>query len=499
VNTKSLFDLPKDVIEVPILKDLLTEDFVFYYRDGGADWMSFRGTLARLAFEQQTDWPTKVMKWILNGPAEVAFWKGPDGKLTNFIAVIDQSGVKEISKLIAESAIPAGESQMKIDATTGSKISTLTLATGRTVYMTTEENRLFIFTNAAIPVPLAAKNRSYLDRAKAFFGANEDVSLFGPKLGSAKHVVTVSARYLSFGYQAFFSGIKGVRFDFAKASGWTTKLLTTNAAKPADEKDWAQMPKGAAFCLAVPVDTKAVGAVVKAETWLQKSAGSAVACWYPESKLHSPLIATRGDFTELLKKPDELKRIFTSTIGSREITVVAGPTVGEGATFKYLPVLPVQDAKVAAGQVGFIREVGGRYGFYPSSKSPNNKLLGSKRYFKVKLVATSGSIYFSPDDRLVDKGLTTADGKFPSMATSLPAKGKSASFIVAPDALAKLAKASILESLPESQESIFRTAVSRQLFPNLEKFAKRPLQAASIGSGGNGAWKQVEWTTNAAK
>ena len=219
------------------------------------------------------------------------------------------------------------------------------------------------------------------------------------------------------------------------------------------------------------------------------------ACWYPGSKMYTPLIAMRGDFAALVKSPKELKSTFSSLIGNREAVWLPKKSETDEPKLKYLPMLPVLDSKVPAGFVGYEREVGGRYGLYPANKSKTQKKLGSKRFFRVKVVVGDNVLYFSPDNTLVDRALTTKTGKFPSMASSLIGASSTARFILVPEAFSKLAKASILDSLPSSQESIFRTAVSRQLFPNIDHFGQRPLQAAVIS--GDGVWKKVDWTTNA--
>lgn len=503
INSSSLFDLPKDIVSTPMLKDLLTEDFVFYYRDSGADWLSFRGALARIAFENQIDWPTKIVSWILNGPAEIALWKGDDGKLKHFMAVIDQTAVKDLMGLIAR--IAANDSQLKSEVQAGSRIYHILLSTGRTVYLAAEDSRLFLYTDPAMKIPNKSTARTFLDQAKAFLGVNRDVSLFGPKLGKSKHVITFTADYLSFGYQAFFDSFKAVQFDFVKNESWSTQVLTSSKNKSVDAKNWSRMPKGAAFCLTVPLNLEKMASVIKAEKWIKKAQDSAIGCWYPDSKLYTPVFAIGGEFADLIKQPDDFKKLFESTIGVREVIWKAAPKApGESEdaekappVLAYLPMLPITKAKLGPGQIGFIREVGGRYGVYPSSKSLNPKLLGSRRFFRVKAVATSDVIVFSPDDQLVDKTLMTVDGKFPSMAVEIPKGAKSPMIILVPDAISKLAKNSILESLPSSQEAIFRTAVSRHLFPNLEKFGKRPVQAASLT--GNGEWKNMEWTANATR
>jgi uncharacterized protein YfaA (DUF2138 family) len=494
INTKSLFDLPKDIISIPILKDLLTEDFVFYYQNGGSDWLSFRGALARLAYEQNTDFSVMLMSLILNSPAEIALWKGPDGKLSEFMFVVDQSGVKNFISLIAKAAL--SDTQLQTKKIGDKEITTLTLATGRQVYFSSDDGRLFIYSNSKIPLPTNVAKRDFTDKAKSFFGINEEVSIYGPKLTNAKHSVIFSMKYLSFGYQTFFDSLKAIKFSFTKAS-WDTEILTQNQFKKMDSKDWSTMPRGAALCVAIPLENKQIEKIIKTESWLAQANANATICWYSNSKFYTPLFGLRGDFTQLENHPEDVKKIFNEVVGAKEAIWVASKNQIDPSTLKWLPKLPVIEIKNKNKIIGFTREVGGRYGMYPSKKSGNSKLLGSYRFFRVKLMFSKDAILFSPDDTLVDNGMLTLTGKFPSMLTSLPAQGKDASFVIAPDKLSVLVKQLVIDALPQQQESIFRTAVSRHLFPNLEKFGKRPLQAATIGN--EGIWKKILWSENVVR
>jgi uncharacterized protein YfaA (DUF2138 family) len=295
-------------------------------------------------------------------------------------------------------------------------------------------------------------------------------------------------------------GLKNFRMDFAPDGKWTASVLSSQEIAKIDIKNWSNQPRGAAFCFSLPVNVKKIGSVVKSEVWLRGVQDNATACWYPDSKLYTPVFTVQGNFSELIKKPQDLKTLFSEMIGAQETIWLPKESENEPPKLKYLPMLSVQAAKVAAGQIGFTRDIGGRFGLYESKHNPQNDLLGSKRYFRVKLVVTPTLMVFSPDDRLVDNVLKTVNGKFPSMATSMGKNLTAAQvpmFFMSPPELSKLMKSSILESLPASQESIFRTAVSRQLFPNLEKFGKQAPQMAFLK--GEGEWKSLEWANGNAK
>lgn len=487
IATQSLSSLPKDIVTIPMLRELLTEDFVFYYNDGGEDWLNFKGALFRIAYERQTDWPTRLLAWLLNGPAEVALWKGKAGRLSHFMVVVDHTAVKALFGEIAKQLANGSDTQISLKTLNGKSVYVLRLPTGREVFISSQENRLYVYSDVQMVFPDAKESRGFLEKLKSFFGANQEIGVFAKKLGTIKHSLTVSLRYLSFGYHRFFNEQRALRFDFEKEK-WRTALLAANDPQAVDSQEWAQVPRGAAFCFAVPFDRQKVGELVQLVPWTQKSNGNAVVCWYPESSLETPLLALRGDFSELMAKSGDLKRAFDQLVGAKEIFLGLGPK----------PRLAVKEQKIGKGRVALTREVGARYGLYSAKQSKDRTALGSLRFLRIKLAATSGSLFFSPDDRLVDKALSTQEGKFPSMASSLPPAGKSASVVFAPQGFVKMAKAFLFENLPESEERIFRSAVSRQLLPNLERFSKKPMQVAVVGGSGVGdkQWKSVDWISS---
>lgn len=52
IDSQSLSQLPRDVLRVPLLRDVLTEDFVAYY-EGNEDRLSVAGALRRLVMTQR--------------------------------------------------------------------------------------------------------------------------------------------------------------------------------------------------------------------------------------------------------------------------------------------------------------------------------------------------------------------------------------------------------------------------------------------------------------
>ncbi|XHO06221.1 hypothetical protein ACEQUB_03133 [Ralstonia syzygii] len=92
IDSQSLSQLPRDVLRVPLLRDVLTEDFVAYY-EGNEDRLSVAGALRRLAYEQKLDLAETVLKHVFDEPARVMLWRGPDDKLRYWVLSMQRNGL----------------------------------------------------------------------------------------------------------------------------------------------------------------------------------------------------------------------------------------------------------------------------------------------------------------------------------------------------------------------------------------------------------------------
>src|SRR5664279_5863259 len=74
LHSQQLASLPRDLVAMPGLRDVLTQDFVLYY-DEHPDRLSLDGTLKRLAFEHKLTWKDQLVSSLLNVPADVGLWR----------------------------------------------------------------------------------------------------------------------------------------------------------------------------------------------------------------------------------------------------------------------------------------------------------------------------------------------------------------------------------------------------------------------------------------
>ena len=87
VVSDHLSRLPADVLRVPLLKQVLTDDFADYYEDNPTR-LSILGTLRRIAYEHELTIGDTVVKSVLDEPATVALWRGPGGRLDHWAMLL---------------------------------------------------------------------------------------------------------------------------------------------------------------------------------------------------------------------------------------------------------------------------------------------------------------------------------------------------------------------------------------------------------------------------
>ncbi|MEK1836716.1 MAG: DUF2138 family protein, partial [Pseudomonas sp.] len=104
LETHSLSQLPKDLLAVPFLKETLTEDFVFYYQ-AHADRLGLIGSLRRIIYEHDLKLQDSLIEQLFDQPADVALWRGADGRLKDFLLVMDRGGLAKVLEPLAKVAL----------------------------------------------------------------------------------------------------------------------------------------------------------------------------------------------------------------------------------------------------------------------------------------------------------------------------------------------------------------------------------------------------------
>lgn len=510
ISTKSLSALPKDIISIPLFKELLTEDFVFYYQAVDEDILTLKGALQRIAYEYQQTVLDHILKFVFDSPAELSLWKTSDGKLRDLVVVMENSGLKMFLEAVAKLALADSQFgfERKIKINGKDETDVFHLKAGRqTYYIATLKGKVYLFTNLERTLLVSDPDAGAVEKIKTFFGFSElktgYLGLFGVKRGEEKHDLLVSMKYLSGGYQRFFSTLKAMRFVMTNGR-WETHLLSgkpNTASAAADlaqlknsktpSEYWKIVPKNAGLCVTIPMDQSTIlefgkttlASIPQATDLLRRFSMSSVVCWLATSKPFAPVFIVNAQ----LKESDRpvIKKLFEYLID---------PKIND----KFSEADRLRLKNISENSQGntytLMREVVSRYGLV-------QKKTGGPNYFNVKLALKNNLLVFSPEAAAVDQVLLTIDKKYPSLHEILGPISKEAPLYISPDKLSQVVMNAILDTLPASQEGVFRNAVTKHLFPNLKKMARQPAFTLSfpIQSAGQSVWTKIFWNTNAGK
>ena len=542
IVTKSLSHLPKDVLAVPILRDLLSKDFAFYYSQQNENFLSFSGTVRRIAFEHELNIADYLLTYLFNTPAILALWKGKSGRLDEFILSVERTPLRELLEYLAQIALDDEkliELEPRVTADgEGAPVYRITFASRRYVYLSAAGERFYLFSDPGMdlpgapakskggtPAPLPGRAGSLDQGLTALFAGADTpgnsrtnagfLALHDPKSARGKHLIVLSMRYLSMGYQRFFPNYKALRFEF-NFGNWSNMLLVSNDSKSTAKNTqplWDAVPKSPALCISAPLDAEALNSTLGAalpelrsqiDSARGKIASPLAVCWYPESTVTTPLFVLRTQFTPA--DDPFLLSAFTSVVGAYEAGRGA-PRKVEEEKYKGKSIFgkakdlvsrfnPFAKKKKKEQPVRiWSRIVSSPYGIHSVAESGGlqrelHNDLWYGRYFKIKLARFQDYLLFSPDDRLVDQALSVLARKYPSAGESLRNSAKNAIVLASPPTLGGMARETMRKLLPESRESVMIMAVNRHLVPSLENLNRYSAYAGVIE---NSAPTKTEW------
>lgn len=445
ILSRNLAELPRDLLAVPLLRDTLTEDVVFYYEQN-EERLSLSGTLKRLAFEHEVSLSDELVGSLLQQPAEVALWKGQGGRLDHWLLAVRRGGAARLAE--AALKIAGSDEQLQkagsIELAEGElDVFVLHYARDRHLYFTARGDRLLAATDPQLlvgtPDESSAQRKRRLelvtDLIKPDPAANPYVRQFRLQPGLAQHSVTVTTRYLSFGYGQLFRGVNALRFEFGQGKWSTWGQIDGTRIQPKQlnvRSQWQLMPGGAALCSSAPLNWEQVRGTLSeltddeaaAERFAAGLDPAVAVCWYPSGHYYAPLFVATGRSAEWDNA--WLGRLFDA--------FVTGAPDDNGT--------PV---KTAGGTTQWQRD-------------------GQPA---VTLARRGNALLFSIDGALVQKALAVADKRYPALADSLP-PGRNVALYAQPRQLAALLKGDLMATLPQESEPVFFEAASKHLLPRLK-------------------------------
>ena len=502
LETRSLSQLPKDLLAVPFLKETLTEDFVFYY-ETHADRLGLIGSLRRIIYEHDLKLQDSLIEQLFDQPADVALWRGADGRLKDFLLVMDRGGLAKVLEPLAKVALDDSQLSKIADVKVGNDdvaLYQLTYNASKALLFASHGDKLLVLSNPSKlydPQSGQAEEPGSVSTAAIAALLNGDKlfpEAFGlpPRAPEVKQRLSVNASVLAMGYQRFIPNFAGLRFDMDD-KGWHSFLAM-------DELDdqpgfdfkpiWQAMPMGASACVALPLAAEQQQPLLvklgadepTAKALTEHMAGVAGLCWYADSRLYTPLLVAGLNDKDSARLDGDLGKLFGSMVGAYEGKV-------DDHAF---PVVEKQEGQSHQWQ----RQVSSNFGPYAAKDAEDPDAITGKAFMRVSLARHGSTLLFSLDDKLVDKALGTLDKRFPPMADVVP-KDRLMPVYFGPDAMAQLMQQETLDSLPQDMEPVFYNAAQTYLIPKLRKLGGYGKYALTLPEGsepdGHWQWLPLEW------
>ena len=501
IRSKSLSKLPSDMLRVPLLHDLLTEDFLFYYENSEGH-LGLSGTLRRIAYEHEVNLTDELIKLVTDEPADVAFWRGGDGKLKFYAIAMTRNKLAKLLEPLAKIALSdrqlsmAGEFRVAGDTV---QLFALEYAGNRKLLLASHADRVVVFSDPGMLLTSDGQISSdTVILLNDLLGADKNKQqllskAFDLKDATSDHSIAIKTNFLSFSYQHFFPVLKALRFDFSAKSNaggqnWTTSaLLNVDSALTATLFDahtlWSSLPYQPSACVSMPVDWRAVSIAMNSQTVINAPAeqlasqfgGPAVVCWYANSRLHTPL------FVAQLNKASGADTVLETYFNYS----IKGPKPQEEQP---------QGDKSANDQIS-------QQGNHVKSTTSNAgdviwQNTPGAAGMQATLARSGKLIYFSPDTALVAQALAVAHKRQPAVSDDWAgAKAVTNTVVViGPGQLAQLAEREIAASLPLQQDAVLRTAADQHLLPKLAAVKKYPLMRLEMHDTPNRiGWVTLDW------
>lgn len=483
ILSQSLSTLPRDLLAIPIARDVLTEDFVYYYEQG-ADWLGLKGSLRRIAYEHELNWGDELLRTVLDQPAELALWRDADGTLKHYAIVIARTGFTRLLEEAGKVALKDSQLQragaLDID---GDSVPLYALDYGyqRTLLFAAHGKRLLVLSHPGMLLDRVGEQGTVDKKAHAVVRKllaadakghgvlRERLQLAGD--AAAGHRVAVKTDFLSFGYQPFFGALQALRFDFSKGAWRSEALVDAGKLDPAGYDSsslWAVLPYHPSACFSLPADWSAMAPVLTRMRARDGAAladlaaqfgGPAAACWYGDSRLYTPV------FVAQRKKALQADQAAAGN-GDALFANLFGTLVGGELEHK---------------TDGTARR------WERTVKTPEGPL-------RPTLAVSGDTVVFSADPALVDAVLAVQRKQAAAALDHLPAPARTVG-LLDPAALARLIEQEAFDALPAASEPVLRSAADQHLLPRLAVLKKYPPYRMVIGPlpAKGSAWTTLEW------
>lgn len=507
ILTKSLSEFPKDLINNSFLSKIVTKETMFYYEDNPS-YLSALGILKRISYEHNLGLEENLIKFILAMPAEVALWKGSDGKMRDFLFIANENNINQsLLNFYLKIKELKSDSQIRTFNHMNQKGFVLKIM-NQEVSIWSHENKLYITT--LNPSFFPENNNIKLEQLISTTVVNDVKKGFYKRLfnidSQEKHSLILNSNYLTFGYNYFIPSLKAIKFDFEEnENNWKIQSFINGDStfKNASTQElWKVFPKSSSMCIGLPINGNKITTIlnkykeltskrIRKETELnnkqepkkvaesdntqQIDSNSEIeeinkmlltdseitdlapnviaACWYKDSTIFTPLFISKA--SNALKMKDKIKYFFNIFIGGLE------------KNLQYNDIIENQNNDITI----FSRQISSTYGLNQLKDEEFSKSEHKfENYFTTKFAFNNDYLIFSPDGKLVDQAISTLTKKSPSLHDELKLENKNISYLLNPRDFSQLLEKYMKEALPKEHEVVFRTAIEKHLtstFKNL--------------------------------
>lgn len=508
IQSNQFNQLPQQLLSIPVLKDILTQDVVFYYQQAPSK-LSLQGSLQRLAFEHNVQWEDRLINQMLAREGEMYVWQGHTNKPEHWLFVGNSNAFSKTSEWLAKIALDDSQlvqvDTIKVD---GDSIPLYAVRyQGKTGLFAATANRVAFLSDAGMLVQLKPTPKQELQlEAKVEYdqdGKEKITPLTMPKAEPLKgslisdrvdiveqllsqrpekqHTITdglnltkdkqqphslyVSAAMMTLSYQDLMDGLVGSRFVY-NGSNWQQAVAVKTNFLPSQQWDgsklYQQMPHNAAFCSAAPINWQALAK--QADKLPSKTDALAlpsfnqpiVACWYSNSPAAAPLFVTQLPASEHKDAQlAALQQVFNDVIGAKEYT--------------HKKRFDVSSVAIAGAHMQE-RIVSARYGSHAMKQlqDAQAKELSALRYFPVAYAVSGDYVWFSPNGDLVKQAVAVNKKQAPAVSEAMNNHAKPLLWINGPE-LAKWLQKQTNDVIAD--DSDMRTVLSQRFTPKLRLIA----------------------------
>lgn len=308
IHSQNLSQLPRDLLTVPLIKDVLTEDFLYFY-DTDEDWLSLKGSMRRISFEHELNWQDTLVQSMAQSPADIYLWRDSSSALRYWAIGVERKGLTSVVQQLAQIKLNADKQLSQIGSVKvdGDEVPVLQmkLSPRRTMALAAHGDRLALVSDVAMLSNGEGKLSNTAGQLLEKMLADDE----GERREIANDLVTtnqekttqsiaLSHRFFAQGYGAVMPHVQALRFDY-DGSAWRSQAYLAESTSAPDAQIWQQVPSNAAWCVATTIDWSQVQKSLEVADLLKDKPNlstvfkpTGAACWYADesSSVTKPLL-----------------------------------------------------------------------------------------------------------------------------------------------------------------------------------------------------------------